>query len=278
MARLFVSDLDGTLLDAEARLADAAREALGRRIAAGLQFTVASARSVHTMAPILAGLDLRLPVIEFNGAFLTDLRTRESVIGHTLEAEIAAALLDWGREIGVPPLICTYVRGQQRVHHGSELPNAGIAHYVEGRRRAGDERLQLTQDLRRVLEEPIVSVILIGAAAPLARIEGAIEQRFPGRTHTLRYENRYSPGWWWLTVQSGAATKAHGLREVAQLVGAPLCDVTVFGDEVNDIPMFQVAGTGVAVDNAVEPLKRIAHEIIGPHHEGSVVEYLLREG
>jgi Cof subfamily protein (haloacid dehalogenase superfamily) len=278
MARLFVSDLDGTLLDAAARLTDRGRDSLGQLVAAGMHFTIASARSVHSIAPILEGLPLRLPIVEFNGAFLTDLRTRESVICHTLDAEIAAALLEWGREIGVPPLICTYVQGKQRMHRPLELPNAGLASYVEGRLRAGEERFVVTPDLRRALDEPIVAVVLIGPPLPLARLETAILERFPGRTHTLRYENRYSPGWWWLTVQSQAATKEHGLREVAQLCGVALPQVTVFGDEVNDIPMFRVAGTGVAVENAIDELKSIAHEIIGPHHEDSVVEYLLRRG
>jgi hydroxymethylpyrimidine pyrophosphatase-like HAD family hydrolase len=54
-----------------------------------------------------------------------------------------------------------------------------------------------------------------------------------------------------------------------------LDQTTVFGDEVNDIPMFELAGRGVAVDNAILDLKRIAHEIIGPHHSDSVVRYLL---
>ena len=49
----------------------------------------------------------------------------------------------------------------------------------------------------------------------------------------------------------------------------------VFGDEANDIPMFEIAGRGVAVENAIPELKRIAHEIIGPHHSDSVVRYLL---
>ena len=52
--------------------------------------------------------------------------------------------------------------------------------------------------------------------------------------------------------------------------------MTVFGDEINDPPMFRAAGRGVAVENAIAELKAIAHEVIGPHHEDSVVQYLRR--
>ena len=77
-------------------------------------------------------------------------------------------------------------------------------------------------------------------------------------------------------MHSANATKARALRDVAELCGLGVADVTVFGDEINDVPMFQCAGRGVAVENAIDELKRIAHEVIGPHHEDSVVQYLRR--
>jgi hydroxymethylpyrimidine pyrophosphatase-like HAD family hydrolase len=39
---------------------------------------------------------------------------------------------------------------------------------------------------------------------------------------------------------------------------------------------FRAAGRGVAVENAIAALKAVAHEVIGPHHEDSVVHYLRR--
>lgn len=75
MRRLFVSDLDGTLADRDARLSAFSRRQLTGLLEAGLPFSVATARSVHTLAPIIEGLPLRLPVVELNGAFITDLKT-----------------------------------------------------------------------------------------------------------------------------------------------------------------------------------------------------------
>jgi hypothetical protein len=105
----------------------------------------------------------------------------------------------------------------------------------------------------------------------------AIESEFPGQTNTLLTENRYQRGWYWLTVQSCQANKAHALRAIAEGAGVSLSQATVFGDDSNDIPMFQVAGRGVAVENAITELKHVAHEVIGPHHEDSVIRYLLEQ-
>ena len=65
---LYVSDLDGTLLDRNARLSDITRYGLTRLLDAGLTFTVATARHVSSVRQILEGLPLQLPVISSNGA------------------------------------------------------------------------------------------------------------------------------------------------------------------------------------------------------------------
>jgi len=241
-----------------------------------MPFTVASARSIHTIASILDGVAIQLPVIEFNGAFITDLRTRSSLMCHALDAGIAETVMRWGLEIDVPPFVSTYTRAEQRLYPPAELRNAGIAWYFDERVRARDPRLRAGGDPFRSLTEPIVCLTLIGPDELLAPIDARIHARFPEQANTLRYENRYSPGWHWLTVQSALATKDRALGEVADMCGIGLARVTVFGDDVNDIPMFRTAGRGVAVENAIDALKRIASEIIGPHDRDSVVEYLGR--
>jgi 5-amino-6-(5-phospho-D-ribitylamino)uracil phosphatase len=275
---LFVSDLDGTLADREAKLSPFSRRHLSELLRSGLPFTVASARSVHTLAPILEGLPLRLPVVEFNGAFITDLKTRQPLVCHALAPEVAEATLRWAVASQLPPFVSTFARGQQHLYPPVQLANAGIAWYDASRRAARDVRLRAASDPLQRLDEPIVCLTLIGERSRLVPIERQIEQSFPGLTHSLLYENAYQPGWHWLTVQSHRASKAHGLRALAEAAGISLADTTVFGDEVNDIPMFEIAGRGVAVENAIARLKHIAHEIIGPHHRDSVVQYLLAAG
>ena len=275
MARLFVSDLDGTLADRDARLSAFSRRHLLELLSAGLHFTVATARSVHTLAPILDGLPLRLPIVEFNGAFITDLKTRQPLVCHALAPDVAAATVEWAMKANLPPFVSTFTRGQQQLYPPLRLANAGIAWYDASRRAAGDRRLKGAVDPRTLLDQVIVCLTLIGQRPRLEPIAQAIEESFPGQTHSLLYENGYQPGWFWLTVQSNLASKAHGLSALAEAAGITLANTTVFGDEINDVPMFQRAGRGVAVQNAIDELKNIAHEIIGPHHEDSVVRYLL---
>lgn len=274
MSRLFVSDLDGTLADREARLSPFTRSGLRQLLGAGLPFTVASARSVHTLAPILDGVPLRLPVVEFNGAFITDLKTRTPLVCHALEPRVADGAIRAALAEGVPPFVSTFARGQQHLYPPLALANAGIAWYDASRRAARDVRLRGACEPQTLLNQAIVCLTSIGERPRLASLAEAIGRDFPGLTHRLLYENPYQRGWFWLTVQSVFASKAHALRALAEGAGVALEHTTVFGDEINDIPMFELAGRGVAVENAIDDLKRIAHQVIGPHHSDSVVRYL----
>ena len=53
--------------------------------------------------------------------------------------------------------------------------------------------------------------------------------------------------------------------------------LTVFGDNLNDIPMMQVADCAIAVENALPEVKAVAHEIIGPNTSDSVARYILKD-
>ena len=70
---LFISDLDGTLLNGNAEVTEFTRDTLNRLMAKGLNFTAATARTLASAGKILLGLDLKLPVILMNGVIIYDM-------------------------------------------------------------------------------------------------------------------------------------------------------------------------------------------------------------
>jgi hydroxymethylpyrimidine pyrophosphatase-like HAD family hydrolase len=60
-----------------------------------------------------------------------------------------------------------------------------------------------------------------------------------------------------------------------EIIGVDKNRVTVFGDNLNDLRMFEWAGTSVAVKNALEEVKQKA-DIVLPHtnDEDAVAKYL----
>ena len=57
---LFVSDLDGTLLDREGQLSNDSVKRLNKLIDKGLNFTIATARNYDSAYPLLKGLNINV--------------------------------------------------------------------------------------------------------------------------------------------------------------------------------------------------------------------------
>lgn len=74
---LFISDLDGTLLNGNAEVTEFTRDTLNRLMAKGLNFTAATARTLASAGKILLGLDLKLPVILMNGVLIYDMAEKK---------------------------------------------------------------------------------------------------------------------------------------------------------------------------------------------------------
>ena len=53
--------------------------------------------------------------------------------------------------------------------------------------------------------------------------------------------------------------------------------LVVFGDGLNDIPMFRMADEAYAVSNALDELKQFATDVIGSNEENAVAEFLKRQ-
>ena len=82
---LYVSDLDGTLLDSDGQLPEDSIQRLNRLIDKGLNFTIATARNYDSAYPLLRGLNLKHPVILFNGVYLTELHTGVNIFSSDLQ-------------------------------------------------------------------------------------------------------------------------------------------------------------------------------------------------
>jgi hypothetical protein len=68
MNTLYISDLDGTLLNGDTEVSRYSAGRLNSMMAGGAEFSIATARTAATAKHILSGLDLALPVVLMNGA------------------------------------------------------------------------------------------------------------------------------------------------------------------------------------------------------------------
>ncbi len=157
---LYVTDLDGTLLQDDATLSPASRQILVSLLEEGLPLTVASARSVVSMQQMLTGLRLQLPVIEFNGAFLSDLDTGKHTWVCALEPQLSDEILTAIRDCGHTPFVSTFDGERDRLYCGASQ-NPGTDWYVEDRQKNRDGRLSPVADIGQGLADQVVCFTVI---------------------------------------------------------------------------------------------------------------------
>ncbi|MBP0724743.1 Cof-type HAD-IIB family hydrolase [Bacillus sp. RG28] len=81
-----------------------------------------------------------------------------------------------------------------------------------------------------------------------------------------------------MDVLPTGGSKATGIIEFAKHLGTNIEDVYAFGDGLNDLEMIQAVGTGIAMGNAVEPLKSIANHITTSCEEDGILNGLKWAG
>ena len=87
---LYVTDLDGTLLDSDQRVSPFSCSVINDLVTHGMTFSYATARSMITARKATVGLNAQMPLIVYNGTFVIVNATGKRLISNTFSAAEAA--------------------------------------------------------------------------------------------------------------------------------------------------------------------------------------------
>lgn len=269
---LYVTDLDGTLLDSGAHLPSRALCMLNEMLDCGLALSVATARSWSSAAPLLSGLRLACPLVCYNGAFLVDSATGRDIERCLLSEEQKARVLAEYLRCGVAPMVYAMVDGRQKVSWLRSRQNDGICRYA--RSRAGDPRLNPVETEEELCRGDVFYFSALGAREELAHAQPCLAALDFARVHFAA--DTYDPEEYWLETARVDATKAIGVDKLRQLTGRKR--IVCFGDNLNDLPMFSVADECYAVANAAPEVKAAATGVLPSNEELGVPRFLWAIG
>ena len=266
---LYVTDLDGTLLNQQDRISAFSIQVINRLVEEGLMFTYATARSLVSASRVTEGLSTNIPVIAYNGAFIIQPSSGEILSREDFSAEERRIVRETLARYHLSPMVYSYIDGNERVSWIPENENDGIRRYLSMRK--GDRRFRAVRDEEALYEGEIFYYTCIGEKEDLM----PVYEIFSGdsRYRCTIQQELYRPEYW-CEIMPSKASKANAVRKLKQMWGCT--GIVSFGDSVNDIPMFEISDQCYAVSNAVEELKRLATGIIGSNEEDGVARWLLR--
>lgn len=266
---LYITDLDGTLLDANSSITDETVSVLNPLLDQGLQFTVATARTPATVVPMLSRLHTRLPFIVLNGAATWDSQRGDySHVNVIPQATVEAICAVYERH-GLHPLI--YRRHGHLIHthhYGTLSPQE--EKFVEERQ--GLELKKFIMDDPDYMHSPDEAMLIFSMQdyERLRPIYEEVKATIP--CSAVFYHDIFDPTSGLLEIYAPGVSKAEAVKAMQQHTGAK--EVIVFGDNRNDIPMMQVATHSVAVANAFPEVKAAAHEVIEANTTNAVPRYI----
>ncbi|MBC8283452.1 MAG: HAD family hydrolase [Nitrospinae bacterium] len=268
---LFISDLDGTLLLPNGIFPKEYKERLNRLIDDGLRFTIATARNYDSAHPILNGLNIKFPVILFNGVYLADFHSG-NILEHTqfIDKAVVDSMLELADTHKIEPFIYTF--GENHQVYYRQATNDGSTAYLNSLEKDG--RVKQISEFAFHKNENISGFLLIGTLENLEPIYKSLKEKHFDHLNLYFAEDVSMEGYFWLQSFHQQANKGNMVKKLVERLNFPLHKTLVFGDYLNDLDMFRVAGYSVAMENALPELKESANQIIGYNREGAVLDFL----
>jgi Cof subfamily protein (haloacid dehalogenase superfamily) len=240
----------------------------------GINITVATARSLASIKKILKDLELDLPVISFNGGYVSDYKSCEHLAINNISHSLAYKLYEYiSNSSGC--LISTF-DGEKDVLYYDRVSSEGHQQYIDDRERFFGKTLPQLNGLDELENSKIMAFTVIDQKDKIVSLYNALRSEFSDQVIIHHWEDMYYQPWYWLTIHSLESTKAKAIKTLEHMVDITYDELVVFGDNLNDIEMFQYADKAYAVENAVEAIKELATEVIDHHELDGVVKQIMK--
>ena len=265
---LFVSDLDGTLMKGDLKISDFSIKTINELVKKGVSFTYATARAIVSARTITDQLKLKLPVITRNGAVLADNNTG-NIIEKALFTEAEVGMLkELLPELPATGFVSCYFDDDMIKAFAGDKHTVGLQGYLDYYK--GDPAVVIAPDLEGMFRGAPGYVTMIGDKDEIEQLYVRARE-YKGWECIFQkdiYRDEY-----WLEICPQNCTKAKSILKLKEEYGFQR--LVVFGDSVNDLPMFKVADEAYAVSNAIDELKACATGVIGSNEEDAVARFII---
>ncbi|MCM1544852.1 MAG: HAD family hydrolase [Ruminococcus sp.] len=269
MKTLYLTDLDGTFLNSKGEITSASKELINKLSANGVLFSIASARTFATVVPMFSGVSLPCPLVLMNGVCIFDPVQKKTIIRHTFTSETANRIVEIFERHGKHPMIYFENNSNMYVEY-KMLATQSQKDYVEQRQNFYNKNFFKVENYSIDGNENIVYAATLDKKDELAPIYDELANLNDVFCHF--YPDNYCDDYFMEVFKKGVS-KASGAVQVKKWLNAD--KIVAFGDNINDIPLFELADESYAVSNACNELKAIATGVIGSNDEDAVARFIM---
>jgi len=259
MYKLICIDLDGTLLDTRQRVSTKNKEAIVKALNQGLEVAIVSGRPNCFTIRIMNQISGRMGHITFNGAYYRIAnKTKQFPIDKDVVMEIAKLAKKYN--------VRTYFKNKNLSLCTKNDP--GILDYDQFKAQTPlkDQMDMLYNvdvvDVLKNQEIPILKIFAWDENLKNIKQMGEELKALKGIRLYL-YDETFE-------MSSDVTSKGKAIENVCKDLQISLDQVVCIGDNYNDLPMFEVAGLSVAMENAPQKIKDQVDKVTRSNDESGV--------
>ncbi|MCZ8531742.1 Cof-type HAD-IIB family hydrolase [Psychrobacillus psychrodurans] len=259
---LIVLDLDGTLLTDEKVISAKTKNILQQAKNEGHEVMIATGRPYRSSEMYYKELGLTTPIVNFNGAFVHHPRNSSWKTLHTpIDLKVVKQVVEAVESYSIKNMLAEVLDDVYLHYHDEKILSAFSL---------GNPQVT-TGDLKSLLKTDPTS-LLIHAEEDSVDL---VRQHLRDVHAEVIDHRRWGAPWDVIEIVKHGLNKAVGLSHVSEYLNIPQERIIAFGDEDNDLEMIEYAGVGVAMGNAISPLKNIANEVTLSNNEDGIAELLI---
>ena len=274
-------DLDGTTLMPDTTLGVRTQKIFHKLIERGMQIIIATGRAVEASWKIINAIGAEGPMVFFNGAEVADLPSGKVLSVNLVRNDIMDFCVDIARSMNIYFQI--YLQAGISPNTGKNDPvqnctaQSWEALVIE---KAGEESelyqrhtgiVPVVKDLKTVIAAPemrIIKGMYIADPSLHDELRQKLNERFNNQINILRSFPAF------LEILNAGVSKGEGLKTAMLHRGLKPEEVIAFGDEENDLSMFEAVGFCGAPTGARDKIRRAADFTYPSIEEEGLAAYL----
>lgn len=245
--RMVVTDLDGTLLKSDKHISEFTASVIEQMRQKGIIFAIATARPIRAVKDSLPWIPFETGVFH-NGAVIV--RDKEQISGYGISDSLK--------------IVSAILKDHPSHHIAVEANDVMYANFAA---------------------EALWPGVIYTETIEFQELEGIMADKIIVEAHSLEEMHllqRYLPEELYLQLSENIvamilnknATKMNGIRLLAKQYGIRPEQIVAFGDDYNDIDMLQACGVGIAMENALDEVKKAADQICQSNEEDGVARWI----
>ena len=270
MKNIYITDLDHTFLRNDLSVSNFTKE-VWNEISQHSLVSVATARTYKKATQFLDGININAPMILLDGALIATM-DKKIIDTKFVSKEVADIIIDEGAKFGIYPFILALAdKNLNEVFLFSEILNPIQEKVLKNY--STDDHLRSCKDIRAMDDN--FKIVYMGEEKLLRELALHVEAIFGDDLKYILAPEAYTKSYF-LTILHKDADKSHGIKTVSEYADFDLKKLSVFGDNFNDIGMFDLAGTSVAMANAQDEVKAKASFVSQLTNDEDAVAHYLR--